>query len=95
MSRRFAEKNNYPVLEHVTLPRMGAIQVIMDSLGANSSRTRSEIPNNSKLASFYYVAVAKYIGNALSVSHGCLFGIISAKPVEYFPEIGRVKILNS
>ena len=29
---RYAKKNNYPVLEHVTLPRIGAVKVITDSL---------------------------------------------------------------
>ena len=31
---RFAEKNNLPVLNNVTLPRVGAMKAIMDMLGA-------------------------------------------------------------
>lgn len=29
---RYALKNNFPVLEHVTLPRVGAMDVILDTL---------------------------------------------------------------
>uniref|UniRef100_A0A182T357 Phospholipid/glycerol acyltransferase domain-containing protein n=1 Tax=Anopheles maculatus TaxID=74869 RepID=A0A182T357_9DIPT len=34
VSQRFAEKNNLPVLNNVTLPRVGAMKAIMDMLGA-------------------------------------------------------------
>lgn len=34
MRFRFAEKNNLPVLNNVTLPRVGAMKAIMDVLGA-------------------------------------------------------------
>ncbi|XP_049536587.1 acyl-CoA:lysophosphatidylglycerol acyltransferase 1-like isoform X2 [Anopheles darlingi] len=34
VSQRFAEKNNLPVLNNVTLPRVGAMKAIMDVLGA-------------------------------------------------------------
>jgi lysophosphatidylglycerol acyltransferase 1 len=30
---RFALKNNLPVLQHVTLPRVGALQTIVDTVG--------------------------------------------------------------
>lgn len=42
VSHRFAEKNNLPQLHHVTLPRTGAMQVIMDTLGPKST-----VNNNS------------------------------------------------
>jgi lysophosphatidylglycerol acyltransferase 1 len=32
-SFRFALKNNLPVLEHVSLPRVGALQTIVDTVG--------------------------------------------------------------
>ncbi|XP_058061763.1 acyl-CoA:lysophosphatidylglycerol acyltransferase 1-like isoform X1 [Anopheles bellator] len=35
VSQRFAEKNNLPVLNNVTLPRVGAMKAIMDMLGAS------------------------------------------------------------
>lgn len=37
VSQRFALKNNLPVLEHVTLPRVGAMKAIIDVLGSTSS----------------------------------------------------------
>jgi hypothetical protein len=30
---RFAQKNNLPVLQHVSLPRVGALQTIVDTVG--------------------------------------------------------------
>lgn len=30
---RYAEKNGYPVLNHVTLPRIGALKTILDTIG--------------------------------------------------------------
>jgi hypothetical protein len=32
-SFRFARKNNLPVLEYVSLPRVGALQTIVDTVG--------------------------------------------------------------
>ncbi|KOB72459.1 1-acylglycerol-3-phosphate acyltransferase [Operophtera brumata] len=32
---KFAEKNNLPKLEYVSLPRAGAMQVIMEEIGPN------------------------------------------------------------
>jgi len=32
-SFRFAQKNNLPVLEYVSLPRVGALQAIVDTVG--------------------------------------------------------------
>ncbi|XP_064484689.1 acyl-CoA:lysophosphatidylglycerol acyltransferase 1-like isoform X2 [Ornithodoros turicata] len=31
-SQRYAKANNYPILEHVTLPRTGALKVVLDTL---------------------------------------------------------------
>ncbi|WAR19091.1 LGAT1-like protein [Mya arenaria] len=33
-SQKFAEKNNLPILNHVALPRVGAMNTIMDTLGS-------------------------------------------------------------
>lgn len=38
---RFAKKNQLPVLQHVTLPRVGALKVIMDNLTPQPSRNSS------------------------------------------------------
>lgn len=32
-SQKYAKKNNLPILENVTLPRVGAMQTIFDTLG--------------------------------------------------------------
>lgn len=34
-SKRYAEKNNLPVLENVSLPRVGALKVILDCVAAD------------------------------------------------------------
>jgi hypothetical protein len=34
---RFALKNNLPVLQHVSLPRVGALQTIVDTVGPEKS----------------------------------------------------------
>lgn len=41
ISQRFAEKNNLPVLQNVTVPRMGALFVIRDTLMGDSTVDRS------------------------------------------------------
>ena len=33
----YALKNNYPVLSHVTLPRTGALQIILSEMAHNDS----------------------------------------------------------
>lgn len=37
LHHRFAQKNNLPLLEHVTIPRVGAMKIIMDVLGKEKS----------------------------------------------------------
>lgn len=46
-SQRYALKNNHPILNHVSLPRMGAIQAIMDSLTGTPSSGKLLSNNNS------------------------------------------------
>ncbi|XP_041981653.1 acyl-CoA:lysophosphatidylglycerol acyltransferase 1-like [Aricia agestis] len=41
ISHRFAEKNNLPKLEYVSLPRAGALKVIMDEVGKRAEETPS------------------------------------------------------
>lgn len=40
-SQRFAQKNNLPLLQHVTLPRIGAMKTIVEVLGPCSSTVTS------------------------------------------------------
>ncbi|EFN62499.1 Acyl-CoA:lysophosphatidylglycerol acyltransferase 1 [Camponotus floridanus] len=41
-SQKYAKKNNLPILENVTLPRVGAMQMIFDTLGPISSRNMQD-----------------------------------------------------
>lgn len=41
-SQKYAKKNNLPILENVTLPRVGAMQMIFDTLGPTSSRNMQD-----------------------------------------------------
>ncbi|XP_063238581.1 acyl-CoA:lysophosphatidylglycerol acyltransferase 1-like [Bacillus rossius redtenbacheri] len=40
-SQKFALKNNLPVLQHVSLPRVGALQTILDELGTPQARNNN------------------------------------------------------
>ena len=41
-SQRYAKKNDLPVLEHVAIPRVGALQVVIKALGVDFSEIKSE-----------------------------------------------------
>lgn len=45
---RFAEKNNLPKLEYVSLPRAGAMKVIMEEVGPHRDQGASTSKENSK-----------------------------------------------
>ncbi|GBO32966.1 Acyl-CoA:lysophosphatidylglycerol acyltransferase 1, partial [Araneus ventricosus] len=36
-SIKYATKNNFPILEHVTLPRIGAMELILNTLGPHAN----------------------------------------------------------
>ncbi|XP_013145726.1 PREDICTED: acyl-CoA:lysophosphatidylglycerol acyltransferase 1-like [Papilio polytes] len=48
VSQRFAEKNNLPKLEYVSLPRAGAMKVIMEEIGPSRDEGASTSKENSK-----------------------------------------------
>ncbi|CAH2041157.1 unnamed protein product, partial [Iphiclides podalirius] len=48
VSQRFAEKNNLPKLEYVSLPRAGAMKVIMEEVGPRRDEGASTSKENSK-----------------------------------------------
>ncbi|XP_018917337.1 acyl-CoA:lysophosphatidylglycerol acyltransferase 1 isoform X2 [Bemisia tabaci] len=50
-SQRYAIKNNLPHLEHVTIPRMGAIRAIMDELATHKEESEQPTANNNKFGS--------------------------------------------
>lgn len=47
-SQKYAKKNNLPILENVTLPRVGAMQTIFDTLGPVSSRDAQDQQLNNR-----------------------------------------------
>ncbi|XP_064600701.1 acyl-CoA:lysophosphatidylglycerol acyltransferase 1-like [Liolophura sinensis] len=47
-SQQYAKKNGYPVLEHVTLPRIGALQVVLDTLSNQDNSKGFTLPDGSK-----------------------------------------------
>ncbi|KAM3960246.1 acyl-CoA:lysophosphatidylglycerol acyltransferase 1-like [Aphomia sociella] len=48
ISHRYAEKNNLPKLEYVSLPRAGALKVIMDEIGPHKDEAASTSKEESK-----------------------------------------------
>ena len=43
----YARKNGYPVLHHVTLPRIGALKVITDTLAPERNATDENVANGN------------------------------------------------
>ena len=73
---RFAKKNDLPMLEHCTLPRTGALEVILDILGpnqkngfsANSSGGNSlQLQDDSKIGKIFDVTIAYPGGKPLDL----------------------------
>lgn len=48
-SQKYAKKNNLPILENVTLPRVGAMQTIFDTLGPTQKKDIDQQENSSLL----------------------------------------------
>lgn len=57
-SQKYAKKNNLPILENVTLPRVGAMRTIFDKLGPaqniDSSENQLNTRSSKSLLSFIY-----------------------------------------
>ncbi|XP_060819085.1 acyl-CoA:lysophosphatidylglycerol acyltransferase 1-like isoform X2 [Bombus pascuorum] len=47
-SQKYAKKNNLPILENVTLPRVGAMQTIFDTIGPSQENNTAEQHLNSR-----------------------------------------------
>ena len=62
ISHQFAKKNDLPLLEHCTLPRTGALDVIMDVLGPNS-----QLADVKKMDKIVDMTVAFPCGNPLDL----------------------------
>ncbi|XP_022826442.1 acyl-CoA:lysophosphatidylglycerol acyltransferase 1-like [Spodoptera litura] len=61
VSQRFAEKNNLPKLEYVSLPRAGAMKVIMEEVGPHRDQGASTSKENSKKDNNFNQSNAKLI----------------------------------
>lgn len=46
----YAQKNNLPLLEHVTLPRLGAFSAIIDELSPKQTKYGGVTNNNTELS---------------------------------------------
>ena len=47
VSQNYAKKNNLPILENVSLPRVGAMQTIFDTVGPSQNNNSNQQLNNS------------------------------------------------
>lgn len=47
-SKRYAKKNNLPILEYVTLPRVGAMQTIYDVVGPTQNNNSVDHQLNNR-----------------------------------------------
>lgn len=47
-SQKYAKKNNLPILENVTLPRVGAMRTIFEQVGPVQSHNSAECQLNTK-----------------------------------------------
>lgn len=47
-SQKYAKKNNLPILENVTLPRVGAMQTIFDTVGPSQENSTSKEQLNNR-----------------------------------------------
>lgn len=58
VSHRYAEKMNLPKFENVSLPRVGAMQIIMDTLARQTA-----VNNNSNIVESKFETYSLKIGN--------------------------------
>ncbi|KAK3792917.1 hypothetical protein RRG08_033767 [Elysia crispata] len=47
-SQKFAQKNNFPVLQHVTLPRLGAVEAVLTTVGEPYTPTVETFPDREE-----------------------------------------------
>ncbi|KAL5008363.1 hypothetical protein ScPMuIL_013944 [Solemya velum] len=73
-SKRFAKKNNLPELENVTIPRVGAFEVVLKSLKQNTQNGKvSDLKSSQEIKWVVDVTIAYPGGNPLDL-HGIGFG---------------------
>ncbi|XP_076100325.1 acyl-CoA:lysophosphatidylglycerol acyltransferase 1-like [Mytilus galloprovincialis] len=83
-SQQYAQKHNFPVLEHVTLPRIGAVKVITDSLYhdtlQNGVKKESLVPSDRKLKWVIDITIGYPDRDSLSFP-GMMAGIYSPRQI--------------
>ncbi|XP_052106920.1 acyl-CoA:lysophosphatidylglycerol acyltransferase 1-like [Mytilus californianus] len=83
-SQQYAKKHNFPVLEHVTLPRIGAVKVITDSLYhdtlQNGVKKESSVPAKRKLKWVIDITIGYPDRDSLSFP-GMMVGIFSPRHI--------------
>ncbi|XP_063426202.1 acyl-CoA:lysophosphatidylglycerol acyltransferase 1-like [Mytilus trossulus] len=83
-SQQYAQKHNFPVLEHVTLPRIGAVKVITDSLYhdtlQNGVKKESSVPAERKLKWVIDITIGYPDRDSLSFP-GMMAGIYSPRHI--------------
>lgn len=83
-SQQYAQKHNFPVLEHVTLPRIGAVKVITDSLYhdtlQNGVKKESLVPAERKLKWVIDITIGYPDRDSLSFP-GMMAGIYSPRHI--------------
>ncbi|XP_028175252.1 acyl-CoA:lysophosphatidylglycerol acyltransferase 1-like [Ostrinia furnacalis] len=81
ISQRFAEKNNLPKLEYVSLPRAGAMKVIMEEIGPNKNNIASTSKDNSKKDGNFNQSISpKIIDNKIGDSIEWILDLTIAYP---------------
>jgi len=87
VSQRFAKKNDLPMLEYCTLPRTGALEVILDVLGPLQKNKTNSNQNNG------YSAKNNVISNGDGITKICDVTIAypEGKPLDLFQIVFDVK----
>ncbi|KAL0829421.1 hypothetical protein ABMA28_004194 [Loxostege sticticalis] len=81
ISQRFAEKNNLPKLEYVSLPRAGAMRVIMEEIGPDKEVVAgSSKDNNKKDGNFNQSITSKIIDDKIGDTIEWILDVTIAYP---------------
>ena len=81
MHFRFAKKNDLPMLEYCTLPRTGALEVILDVLGPRATKVHGSSHNGGYSITHHTSAITKICDVTIAYPEGKpldLFQIIAA-----------------
>ncbi|OWF43753.1 acyl-CoA:lysophosphatidylglycerol acyltransferase 1-like [Mizuhopecten yessoensis] len=96
-SQAFAKKYDYPVLQHVTLPRLGAIQVVINTLCENNhpaaEETEPEVNHQSKSTGIKWIVdmTIGYPGAEPLDLHGMCIGYWAPRDISVHYRIYPIK----